>query len=178
MCSPFYEASSEMHVEDMHDSIRAKLDVGLQHAALFPSFVGHIVVLPALERKAGKGHVAVVAAVQRTVRSKTYSIIPQGSRNLASLVELRTPGWSIHHLLQADNICVQLADYFDDSLRTYSSVEPLALVNVVCGNPETDLVLLTAAARRSIPTAPAPSRLWAGVASVRARSCRSLSGRR
>jgi hypothetical protein len=95
-----------MHVEDMDDSIPADVDVRLKDPAFFPSLVREIMVLPPVEPKSCEGHVAIVAPVQGTVRAKAHSIIAQSSRNLTSLVELRTRDWGIHHLLQAHNVCV------------------------------------------------------------------------
>src|ERR1700750_200638 len=77
LCLPLSMSRSEMHVEDMQDSIRANVDICLQHPALFPSFVRHIMILPALEPKSCERHVAVVAAIQGTVRSKAHRIIIQ-----------------------------------------------------------------------------------------------------
>src|SRR5206468_6685289 len=117
-------------------------NVRLQHPAFFPCFVREVMVLPTFELKSRERHIAVVAPIQRAVGAKAHSIITESSRNFTSLIEPRTRGRSIHHLLQAHNVCVQPADYFDDSLGKYPPVESLALVDVVGRDPEADFALL------------------------------------
>src|SRR5579862_6071712 len=133
--SSFKDSGAEVDIEDVEQAVFTQRQICSQHAALF-AFVRDVGILPRGHWKAAEGQVAIGAAVQIAIRSKAWSVIRKCALDPCCLVESSGMAGSIDHFLQADQVCLHLAQNRDDAFGHRSAIEPAALVDVVSDYPK------------------------------------------
>ena len=123
------EGSSEVDIEHMQFTA-AYMDVGAQASARLTAGFGDVVIPFDLNRKTAEYDIAVASATDSAILAKR-SVKAQIVGNITELVFMEFAAFEAQYFLQRNNVCVDLLQNVDDSVRTHQSIQTATFVYVV-----------------------------------------------
>ena len=134
LVAPLDVVRAQVDVEHVHHR-PADVDVDVQAAAPLEALHAEVVVLHRLHREAGQDHVAVGGPPQLAVLAQA-ELEAHLVGDVARLV-LVVPGLlPRHHLLEGDDVRLDLAQHVHDAPRARAAIEAAAAVDVVGRDPD------------------------------------------
>src|SRR5581483_737114 len=129
--APFEKTGSQMNVENVQHYVERNQNVRAKATAALAVSPADVVVPAELYRQAAERHVAIRAAVQCAVLTKTPLVLFKIFVNAARLIVFNRSVLQVEDFLNGNDIGVQLFDYGRNALGAGAPIEAPALMNVV-----------------------------------------------
>ena len=131
---PFKERRSHVNVEQMQQRAARQGDVRPQAPARFAAGYTDVVVTNMGQRKPGNQSVSIYLSDVLAILPKAI-VKSQFFGDESNVIISVWVAGKAEHLLQRDDVCVQLAQYLHDAFRADTPIESAALVDVVSCHP-------------------------------------------
>jgi len=135
LAPPLEVGGSEVNIVEVEGRRPVEVDIDAQAPALFATGDTDVVIVREHQRVAAEHDIAVSGPVQSAILPKP-NVEAKGSREEMGLIALILLALVADDLLQANQVGVDLSEDAGDPLRSYTTIEPFALMHIVGRDPQ------------------------------------------